>query len=326
MPKPTDSLDRYVRAISADRNFDAAAASYMESVVNWRRSLGNFNKVISSGARRRILKNVLYLHFGNATDNPDDGATFERLLNRSNPHHQEGAGEDSCGPRVLRTVIALAERTGHLAVRQGWHDRRLKVLRPTDAWIAQEAERHEAALSSLALLAEDRSRFTARPRGATLVGRLAIAAGRNPRAVGVMLGDPDGAMRELCALDGGMATIFAVADAWGRGRRTPSHKEAGAAFRLSASQARKILRLASDHSLISFDRDGKIADASALTAACRRLVAHEFALYARAVAPYEAAPVKVLVPAVAVERSPEHANLIPPVAAGSPSQREEAAA
>ena len=122
-----------------------------------------------------------------------------------------------------------------------------------------------------------------------------------------MLGEPDGAMHELFAFDGGMATIFAVADAWGRGKRAPSHKEVGAAFRLSASQARKILRLASDHSLISFDRDGKIADASGLTAACRRLVAHEFALYARAVAPFEAGPVKVVAPVTVEERSPEHA-------------------
>ena len=253
MRKSTNSLDSYARSIAADRNFDAAATSYIEAFVSWRRGLAGFNKVISSGARRRILKSILYLHFSNATDNPDDGATFERLLSQSNP--QQGDGRENCGPRVLRTVISLAQRSGHLAVSQGWYDRRLKILRPTDMWIAQEGERHEAALGSLALLAQDRSRFATRPRGAALVGRLTMGFGRPEPAVGVALGEPDGAVRALCALDGGMATAFSVADAWGRGKRIPSHKEIGASYRLSASQARKILRLAADHSLIVFDRE-----------------------------------------------------------------------
>ena len=307
MRKSTDSIDRYARAIAADRNFDAAATSYVEAFVNSRRALGGFNKVISSGARRRILKSVLYLHFSNATDNPDDGATFERLLSQSNP--QDGEGRENCGPRVLRTVISLAQRSGHLAVSQGWFDRRLKILRPTDLWIAQESERHEMALASLALLAQDRSRFATRPRGAALVGRLAVGFGRGDWAVGVGLGEPDGALRAISALDGGMATAFAVADAWIRSKRVPSHKEIGASFRLSASQARKILRLAADHSLVAFDRDGKIADASGLATACRRLVAHEFALYARSIAPFEATVAEPIVaPAFAAERPPEHAH------------------
>jgi len=307
MRKSTDSLDRYARAIAADRNFDAAATSYIEAFVNWRRTLGGFNKVISSGARRRILKSILYLHFSNATDNPDDGATFERLLNQSNP--QEGEGRENCGPRVLRTVISLAERSGRLAVSQGWYDRRLKILRPTDMWIAQEGERHEAALASLALLAQDRSRFATRPRGAALVARLAIGYAGGDWVTGVTLGEPDGALRAVCALDGGLATVFAVTDAWIRGKRAPSHKEIGANFRLSASQARKILRLAADHSLVVFDREGKISDASGLASACRRLVAHEFALYARSITPFEAVVAEPIVaPAFLAERSAEHAH------------------
>ena len=103
MPKPTDTLDRLARAIAVDRNFDAAAASYLEACVAWRRGLNGFNKVIASGARQRIMKTILRLHFSNATDNPDDGATFERLLNHSNP-----VGCENCGPRVLRTTSIRA--------------------------------------------------------------------------------------------------------------------------------------------------------------------------------------------------------------------------
>lgn len=305
MRKLTDANDRLARAIAADRHFEPAATSFLEAYVTWRKGLGGFNKVVSSEARRRIMKSILALHFANATDNPDDGATFERLLVLSNSTDRD----ETCGPRVLRTVIALAQRSGHLAVGQGWYDRRLKILRPTEKWIALEADRHEVAMESLGLLAQDKSRFAARPHGPALVGRLAVASSRQGPVAGVALGEPDGAMRAVAALDGGIATAFAVADAWGRGKRVPSHKEIGANFRLSASQARKILRLAADHGLLTFDRDGKIADASALTAASRRLVAHEFALYSRCVAPFEAASTEAL-PALAFlpERRPEHAH------------------
>jgi hypothetical protein len=287
MPQSTPTFDLFARSIAADRNFDAAATGYIETFVSWRRALAGFNKVISSNARRRIMRSILSLHFGNVTDNPDDGATFERLLSRSNPGADESL--DGCGPRVLRTVISLAQRSGHLTVSQGWYDRRLKILRPTDKWIAEEADRHEVALASLGMLMHDRSHFATRPRGAALVGRLAVIAGRNERAVGVSLGEPDAPMRAVVALDGGLATAFAVGDAWIRGKRLPSHKEIGASFRLSASQARKILRLAADRGLVVFDRDGKIGDASGLANACRNLVAHEFAIYLRCVAPYETA-------------------------------------
>ncbi len=307
MPQSTESYERFARAIATDRNFDAAAATFIESYVAWRRTRGGFNKVISSSARRRIMRSILSLHYGNVTDNPDEGATFERLLSRSNANAD--CGVEGCGPRVLRTVISLAQRTGHLTVSQGWYDRRLKILRPTEKWIAEEAERHEVALASLDLLQQERSRFAARPRGAALVGRLAVASGRHDRAVGVMLGEPDAPMRLLGALDGGLATAFAIAEAWIRGKRLPSHKEIGASFRLSASQARKILRLAADNALVSFDRDGKIDDAAGLAAACRNLVAHEFALYARCVAPFEAAPEETLVAlAFTPEFRPEHAH------------------
>lgn len=307
MPQSTDCIERFAWAIAANRNFDAAATGFIESYVAWRRTRGGFNKVISSNARRRVMRNILSLHFGNVTDNPDDGATFERLLGRANANIDDSF--EGCGPRVLRTVISLAQRSGHLTVCQGWYDRRLKILRPTEKWVAEEAERHEVALASLALLAQDRSRSAARPRGLTLVGRLAVAAARNDRAVGVMLGEPDNPLRAVGALDGGLATAFAVTEAWIRGKRLPSHKEIGASFRLSASQARKILRLAADHGLVGFDREGKIDDASGLAAACRKLVAHEFALYARCVAPLEVAFAEPMVArSFAPERPPEHAH------------------
>jgi len=304
MSNTAEVTDRFARAITVDPHFDSAVVSYIEAMVSWRRGLGNFNKVVSCGARQRIMKSVLRLHFGNATENPDDGATFERLLSLANPRE----GGDSCGPRVLRTVISLAQRTGHLQVSKGWFDRRLKILRPTEKWIAQEADRHEAALQSLQLLALDRSRFQEPPRGAALVARLSTAS-QFDQSCGLSLGAPDGALRVICALDGGLATAFAVADAFLRDKRIPSHKEIGASFRLSASQARKILRLAADHGLVAFDRLGKISDAAGLAAEARRLVAQELSVYARCMAQARQPSADMLLPvALQTTSSAEHAN------------------
>lgn len=277
MSQSAEVIDRFAQAIAVDRHFDAAVVSYIEALVVWRRGLGNYNKVVACSARHRIMKSVLRLHFGNATDNPDDGATFERLLALANL-----SDDESCGPRVLRTVIGLAQRTGHLEVSQGWFDRRLKILRPTEKWIAQEAERHDAALKSLRLLLDERTRHLMAPRGAALVARLATAANFDC-ALGLTVGAPDGGLRAIMALDGGIATALSVADAFLRGKRIPSHKEIGASFRLSASQARKILHIGADYGLIGFDRNGKISEAAGLVAQCRRLIAHELAIYARAV-------------------------------------------
>jgi len=102
-----------------------------------------------------------------------------------------------------------------------------------------------------------------------------------------VLGEPDGVLRSVAALDGGLVTSFAIADAWIRGKRIPSTREIGASFMLSPSQALKIVRLAADHALVTFDNTGKIADASQIAAEARRLVANELALYARYLGPVD---------------------------------------
>ncbi len=284
MSKPSQIIDRASREIAADSNFDAAVSAYLEGVVAWRRRLAGYNKVIASGARQHITKNLLLLHFSNATDNPDNGATFERLLARCNMR-------DACGPRVLRTVIGLAQRNGHIQVHRGLYDKRLKILKPTEKWLELESDYHVIALSSLAIVSRDAADtadcFTPR-----MVADIATMRERLLEEPGLLLGEPEGEIRSLIALDGGFATVTAVVDAWQRGKRIPSHKEIGNAFRLSASQARKILRLAADFGLIGFDREGKVSDASALLAACKKLIACEFALYQRYVASTETSQVE----------------------------------
>jgi hypothetical protein len=278
--KKDESLRLMANAIAADGNFGGAVTSYLQAFVTWHRSLGNFNRLVSSIPRRRIMKSILRLHFDDVAGNPDNGATFERVLN-------EVIRERICGHRMLRTTIALAGRSGHLSARRGACDGRLRLLHPTDKWIAKEIERHEVALASLSLLAQYGFFFTGRLCGVALVSRLAVASGHSGDAVGTVLGEPDGLLRSVAALDGGLVTSFAIADAWIRGKRIPSTREIGASFMLSPSQALKIVRLAADHALVTFDNTGKIADASQLAAEGRRLVANELALYAHYVGPVD---------------------------------------
>lgn len=269
-----ESLRATANAIAADRNFSGAVTSYLEAFVVWHRSLGGFNRLISSIPRRRIMKSILCLHFGDVAGAPDSAATFERVLN-------EVTRDKTCGPRMLRTIIGRAQYSGHLTVSRGLCDRRLKLLHPTDKWIAKEIERDEVALASLSHLAQDRFHFAGRLRGVALLSRLAVACGRSGHLVGVALGEPDGALRAVAAHDGGLVTTFAIADAWTRGKRIPSTRGIGANFRLSPSQVQKIVRLAAEYGLLTFDSGGKIADPSQLAAEGRRLVANELAFYVR---------------------------------------------
>ena len=65
-----------VGLIAADPNFGTASAAYIQAYVAWRRTLRQFNKIISSELRRRLMKSILYLHFSNRTSEPNRGATL----------------------------------------------------------------------------------------------------------------------------------------------------------------------------------------------------------------------------------------------------------
>ena len=101
----TDPLDAISEAIYNAKEFPHAASHYVSTALAWRKTLGAFNNVISTYARREIIRNILFLHYKNPHGNPDDGASFERLLNIC-------LQRDLCGSRVLRTVLTLAKRYG----------------------------------------------------------------------------------------------------------------------------------------------------------------------------------------------------------------------
>jgi hypothetical protein len=248
------------------------AVAYLTAYVEWRRKAAGFNKLISSSARQRAVRTILALHFAAERGNPDEGATVERVLAYADP--------PVCGLRVLRTTINLAQHSGLLMVQKGHFDRRQKTLSPTASWIALEAERHRLALARLR--PDSAETFPS----ADLVARFALADLPRP-AVGITLGEPDGVMGALAALEGGLAVICAVADAWVHRRPVGSHKEIGRDFRISGSQVRKILHLAADCGRVALDREGRVADASRLAAACKRLAAHDLALYARCLGAFE---------------------------------------
>lgn len=153
--------------------------------------------------------------------------------------------------------------------------------------MALEAKRHEVALTSLMLLTRNGSRFAAPPCGAALVGQFATAASLENGAAGIMLSGPDAAIRAIAEMGGGFVTVLSLADAWLRTAAIPTHMELAADFRISGTQACKIIRHAAEHQLVTVARNGKIVEASALVEASRRQIALEFARYAQDLRSYE---------------------------------------
>ena len=275
-------IDEYLALeIISDQTFDIAAAHYITNFVNWQKTHKDFSIFVSSSIHQRIMNNILRLYLSNTSENPDGGATPERLLNLPTSTRMFR----SHGMCMIRTVINSAERSGYIAVLKGHFDRRLKVLRPTEKWIALEVDRHELAQASLAFLTQQRFRLASKASGNALMARLAGVMGAELDSVGVLLGEPDDPLSSIAARDHGLTTAFAVADAWTRGALIPSNRKMGESFFISTAQVRQILGIATNRELIAFDQKGKIGDANELVREIRRLVAHEFAIYFRCKAP-----------------------------------------
>jgi hypothetical protein len=220
------------------------------------------------------LNAILYLHFQARPDDPDEGATYERLLKLC-------LEREFCGPRVLRTVLMLAETTGRVAVQRGRFDRRLKIFRPTEKLLAQSRHSAERVLDSLELIVGDR---WPRPSGSSrdvLIRRMTCVAGRRYFEDGIEICEHYEDLLAILRLDGGLATVIAVTDAELKGMNLPPYKEIAQRFRFSASQSRKILKRAEELGLVTFSSGGRLADASGLVRTYKWAIARELALHAK---------------------------------------------
>lgn len=269
-----DPLARVANAIHEHPRFDDAVAHYVENILVWRHQLGGFNKIISSYARINIIGYVMFLHFANETGNPDNGATFERLASLCLMREQ-------CGPRVLRTVLVVANATGYLHTERGRFDRRLKLYQPTEKLMARIRQWCGHMLACFDFLVDGQG-FARRPSDEPgFVGRMMSTSGRAVVERGLLIGEHFEDLYPILCLDGGFATMIAVVGARLRGQPAPSHQEIGKRFRFSASQARKILKLAEERDLVAFSDEGRVADASGLVELCRRYIARELSMYAK---------------------------------------------
>lgn len=274
MPIHKDSLGDIAVGIRHHEQFDKAMKMHVESTLRWRCGLRGFNKVISSHARNFVMNSILYLHYQARPDDPDAGATFERLLKYC-------LDRGFCGPRVLRTVLMLAETSGHLTVERGRFDRRLKIFRPTEKLLTQARDSVDRILDCIDLLVDERSPRVSSSSRDILVRRVISGAGRRYFEEGLAVAEHYEDLYALLRLDGGFATVVAVTDAQLRGSPLPAYKEISERFRLSASQSRKILKRAEDLGLVTFSRGGRLADASGLVRTFKWAVARELALYAK---------------------------------------------
>jgi hypothetical protein len=273
MPTREDFLEPIAIGIRRHEHFDRAVRMHVGGLLAWRGGLGGYNKVISSHARNFIMNSILYLHFQARPDDPDEGATYERLLKLC-------VDRGFCGPRVLRTVLMLGESTGRLTCERGRFDRRLKLFRPTEKLIAQARHCTDHMLSCFDILLGGKApRHDAVSREATF-RRMISVAGRRYFEDGLELSEHYGDLLALLRLDGGCATVLAVTDAQLAGVPLPAYKEVAARFRFSASQSRKILKRGEELGLVAFSA-GRLTDASALVRTYQWAFARELALYAK---------------------------------------------
>jgi hypothetical protein len=270
----SDPLGDVADAIHAHERFGDAVNCYLRNILAWRGELSAFNKATSSQARGNVIRYLMFLHFCNETRNSDNGATFERLANLCMPRER-------CGPRVLRTVLVVASAAGYLHTERGRFDKRLKVYQPTEKLMARTRQLQSYILACLDILVEGQD-FARRPdRDPAFVKYLVSTSGRAFVEKRAVVGEHFDDLYPILCLDGGFATMMAVAGAHLAGQPAPSHQEIANRFLSSASQTRKILKLAHERELVGFSRDGRIADASRLVEVCKRYIARELSMYAK---------------------------------------------
>jgi hypothetical protein len=269
-----DPLADLAGAIRAHPKFDEAALRYIEHLHTWRSDLGALNKIISSHARGQIIACVMYLHFNNETGNSDNGATFERVADLC-------LGRVPCGPKVLRTVLVVASLSGYLEIERGHTDRRLKLYRPTEKLLGHFRKLFGHKLACFDHLVEGRGFARKLHFDPRFVERLIATSGNAYFALGAQVGEKFPDLYPILCIDGGFGATISVVESQLRGRPAPSLNHIGQRFRVSPSQARKILKLAEERGLILFTADGRVADASGLVGLYKLYLAREFALYAK---------------------------------------------
>ena len=273
-PACSDPLADVAAVIRSQPRFDAATLRYAEGVLSFREGPRLLNKISSSHARSQIAGYVVYLQFEADPADPDGGPSYHKLLELTQRRRD-------CGPRVLKTILALLRLAGFVTLHKGQRDRRLRIYRPTDKMIAFTRDWYAAAFASFDAL-DPAGNHSARVRNKPDVLRQVILAIARPYIQqDIQLAAHYPTMFDIYMTDCGSPVVATLASVFLKGEAPPSPQAIAERFGSSVSQVRNVLRKLADGALIEMSAGGRVVAIGPLLDLYQNYVARELALYAR---------------------------------------------
>jgi Bacterial regulatory proteins, gntR family len=253
--------------------FERVARLYIGNIVQWRRSLGLINRVITD-ASIHIVYFLVMLHFCRAGQDAKDGATFTNLLEIC-----EARGH--CGSRALRTVLAALTVTRYVHARQAEDDQRIKVFAPSQTVLTDIRRHLSLTLGCLDILIGEERYAKRMLDDPSFLAQLMASAGESYLELGLTVSEQVPELHGLLQLRGGHIAAAALANAHLQGDAIPSPQAIARVFHVSASQIRNVLAEANTMGLITSDPGQGATDVRPLVEQMRAVLARELALYAK---------------------------------------------
>lgn len=274
MDVANDPLKDLAAAIAAHPGCDRAVLHYAQTLLAWRQGPRLLNKLVSSHARTQIISYIMYLHYSADPADPDSGPTYLKLLALTERRKD-------CGPRALKTALALLRLAGFVHVSPGTNDRRLRIYSPTEKMQEYFRQWYTRTLGALDCIVEGQDYAARVLRDRYFLADLVVASGQPyiERRIPVVSDFPD--LFELFAIEGGFPMTAALIVARLRDEPYPSPTSLAGQFGASASQMRNVLRKLSELGFVTVGEGGKVEDCTPLLKAFKAFIARELALYAK---------------------------------------------
>ncbi|MDR3462735.1 MAG: GntR family transcriptional regulator [Beijerinckiaceae bacterium] len=311
-----DPLADVAAAIRHHPRFDAATLHYSQGVLAFREGPRLLNKISSSHARSQIAGYLIYLYFEADPDDPDDGPTYQKLLELTQARRD-------CGPRVLKTILAILRLARFVSLSEGRRDRRLKIYRPTEKMIAFTRDWYASAFGSFDVL-DPTGGYAGRVRDeANFLRHVVLSIARPYIGENIQLAAFYPTMFKIYMTDSGTQVAATLVSAHLNGGTIPAPQAIADRFGSSASQVRNVLRKLADWSLIEMTGGGRIQSITPLLDLYQNYVARELALYAKYAVTLPFIASSAPQASLSAADTPVHSPMVPPFeqgAAGSPHQ------
>jgi hypothetical protein len=268
LPIEFDQLAGIAARIAAHPKFDDAVLHYAQSLLEWKAANRQVGKAQASHARSSIIGYILFLHFAADPADPDDGATYQKLWALCERRRD-------CGPRVLKTALALFRFARFVTQENGQRDRRLRLYRPTPKLVEFVTDWYARSLGSFDRLNES-NQLAARMRAdPEFLREVTLATGYPYLRLDIKLVQHFPQLYQLFMTDGGFPVVTLLAKARLTGESLPQPSVIGKQFGISTSQVRNVLKSIEAQGLLRPEGEG------GLLALYRAYVAREMALFAK---------------------------------------------